>query len=308
MMDRIGSGGSENNAMLVDGRLPDVANGGSQTVRSNVVGPDFFSTLGVPVLQGRDFKDSDTAATPFVGIVNEEFARRFLPGKNPLGHTFGPDNGRATITIVGVVKNHKYRSIDEEPIPMAWYMYAQIPVIGKMDVEMRVHGAPLAILPAARKTVQQLDPNLPLINPMTQRAQYDSTIANQILFARLAGFFGILAMALVATGLYGALSYRVNMRTAEIGVRMAMGARRGQVVWMILKDSLLLTSAGVVTGVPLAMLLGSVLASSLYGVKALDGTSYLLAVLGVAGVALGASALPAGRAASVEPLTALRTE
>ena len=142
------------------------------------------------------------------------------------------------MTIVGVVKNHKYRSIDEEPIPMAWYMYAQIPMVGPMDVEMRVHGDPLAILPAARKAVQQLDPNLPLIRPMTQRAQFDTTISNQILFARLAGFFGLLAVVLVATGLYGTLAYRVNMRTAEIGVRMAMGARRGQVVWMILRDSL----------------------------------------------------------------------
>ena len=96
------------------------------------------------------------------------------------------------MTIVGVVKDHKYRSIDEEPIPMAWYMYAQIPMIGAMHVEMRVHGDPLAILPSARKAVQQIDPNLPLIQPMTQRAQFDMTISHQMLFARLAGFFGFL--------------------------------------------------------------------------------------------------------------------
>ena len=142
------------------------------------------------------------------------------------------------MTVVGVVKDHKYRSIDETPIPMAWYMYAQIPVLGQMHVEMRVNGAPLSILPAAQKVVQQLDPNLPLIRPMTQRAQYDTTISSQIMFARLAEFFGLLAVVLVATGLYGTLSYRVNRRTAEIGVRMAMGAGRGQVVWMILRDSL----------------------------------------------------------------------
>ena len=182
----------------------------------------------------------DTATSPHVGIINEEFARRFLANQNPLGHVIGPDNGVFPMTVVGVVKSHKYRSIDEEPIPMAWYMYAQIPMVGKMDVEMRVHGEPLAILPAARKAVQQIDPNLPLIRPMTQRAQYDLTISNQVLFARLAGFFGLLAVALVATGLYGTLSYRVNRRTAEIGIRMAMGARRGQVIWMVLRDSLLL--------------------------------------------------------------------
>lgn len=308
MEERLGSGWSDNSGMMVDGRLPDVANGASRTVRSNVAGPDFFTTLGVPILSGRDFADSDTANSPHVGIINEEFAQRFLPNQNPLGHTIGPDNGQYTMTVVGVVKNHKYRSIDEEPIPMAWYMYAQIPMVGPMHAEMRVHGDPLAILPAARKVVQQLDPNLPLIQPMTQRAQFDTTIAHQILFARLAGFFGFLAIVLVGTGLYGTLAYRVSMRTAEIGVRMAVGARRGQVVWMILKDSLALTVAGVVIGVPLAMLVGHALASSLYGIQPLDAGPYLLAVAGVAVVALVASAIPAGRAASVDPMRALRAE
>jgi predicted permease len=308
MEERLGSGWSDNSDMMVDGRLPDVANGGSRTVRSNVVGPNFFTTLGVPILAGRDFADSDTASSPHVGIINEEFAKRFLPNLNPLGHIIGTDDGRYTMTVVAVVKDHKYRSIDETPIPMAWYMYAQIPVIGEMHVEMRVNGAPLAILPTAQKVVQQLDPNLPLIKPMTQRAQYDTTISGQIMFARLAEFFGLLAVVLVATGLYGTLSYRVNRRTAEIGVRMAMGAGRGQVVWMILRDSLLLTTLGVVAGVPLAIFVGRALSSSLYGVKPLDGLTYGLAVFGVLFVALVASAAPASRAASVDPLKALRTE
>ncbi len=308
MMLRIGSGASDNNSMLVDGKLPVVPSGGSNTIRNNVVGPEFFKTLGVPVLAGREFRDSDTASAPLVGIVNEEFARRFLKGENPLGHTFGPPNMPIRINIVGVVKDHKFRSIDEAPIPMAWYDYAQIPVIGRMGVELRVHGDPLAILPAARKAVQQMDPNLPLIEPMTQRAQFDLTISYQVLFARLAGFFGLVAVLLVAAGLYGTLAYRVSKRTAEIGIRMAMGARRGQVVWMILKDSLVLTVIGVCAGVPLAVLVGRALGSSLYGVTPLDGMSYAIAVLGVAVVALAASAWPARRAAGVEPLTALRTE
>jgi predicted permease len=308
MAERIGSGWSDNSDMMVDGKLPDVANGAARTVRSNVVGPGFFRTLGVPVLAGRDFSDADNARSPHVGIINEEFARRFLPGQDPLGHSIGTEDGRYTMTIVGVVKNHKYRSIEEEPIPMAWYMYAQIPVVGPMSVEMRVHGAPLAILPATQKVVQQMDPNLPLIRPMTQRAQYDLTISGQILFARLAGFFAILAVVLVATGLYGTLAYRVNMRTAEIGVRMAVGARREEVVWMILKDSLVLTVAGILIGVPLAMLVGRALASSLYGIRPIDLGSYAAAILGVAAVAFAASAVPAVRAASVNPLRALRTE
>ena len=305
---RLGSGSSYNNSMMVDGRLPDVANGASQAVRSNVVGPGFFHTLGVPVLSGRDFADSDTASSPHVGIINEEFAKRFLSGVNPLGHTIGTDNGQYTMTVVGVVKDHKYRSIDEEPIPMAWYEYAQIPIIGPMHVEMRVNGDPLAILPAAQKVVQQIDPNLPLIRPITQRAQFETTIAHQILFARLAGFFGFLAVVLVATGLYGTLAYRVSQRTAEIGVRMAVGAGRGQVVWMILMDSLTLTVGGVVIGVPLAMLVGRALASTLYGITPMDAATYLLAVAGVTVVALVASAIPAGRAASVDPMRALHME
>ena len=180
------------------------------------------------------------------------------------------------MTIVGVVKDHKYRSIDEEPIPMAWYEYAQIPMVGEMDVEMRVHGEPLAILPAARKAVQQIDPNLPLIRPMTQRAQYDTHDLQQMLFARLAGFFGLLAVVLVATGLYGTLAYRVSMRTAEIGVRMAVGARRGQVVWMILKTVCCSQRLAWRSAFRLAMLVGRALTSSLYGVKPLDAVSYLL--------------------------------
>jgi predicted permease len=308
MGERLGSWWSNNSDMMVDGKLPDVMNGTSRTVRSNVVGPDFFHTLGVPVLAGRDFTDSDTASSPHVGIINELFAQRFLPNQNPLGHSIGTEDGKYQMTIVGVVKDHKYRSINEEPIPMAWYMYAQIPTAGKMHVELRVHGEPLAILPAVRKVVQQMDPDLPLIQPMTQRAQYELTISHQLLFARLAGFFGLLAVLLVATGLYGTLAYRVNNRTAEIGVRIALGARRGQVVWMVLRDSLILTAIGVVIGVPLASQVAKALTSVLYGVKPYDPLSYVLAVGGIALVAIIASFIPAHRAANVDPLSALRAE
>jgi predicted permease len=291
MMERLGSGWSDNGDMRVDGKLPDVANGTSRLVRSNVVGPDFFHTLGVQVLAGRDFADSDTATSPHAGIINEQFAKRFLPNKNPLGHTLGTKDGDYQMTIVGVVKDHKYRSITEEPIPMAWYMYAQIPIVGKMHVELRVRGEPLAILPAAAKVVQQMDPALPLIEPMTQQAQFERTISQQF-----------------ATGLYGTLAYRVNNRTVEIGVRMAVGARRGQVVWMVVRDSLILTAIGIAIGLPLATLVAKALTSALYGVKPYDVLSYSLAIYGVVFVALGASLIPARRAANVDPLSALRAE
>ena len=307
MEERLGSWWSDNSNMMVDGKLGGT-NGTPSTIRTNVIGPDFFHTLGVPILVGRDFSDADNASSPPVGIINEEFAQKFFPGQNPLGHIIGPDDFPFHMTIVGVVKNHKYRSIDETPIPMAWYMYAQIPITGKMHVEMRVHGSPLAILPAARRTLQSIDPDLPLIQPMTQRAQFDTTISQQLLFARLAGFFGALAVVLVATGIYGTLAYRVNNRTVEIGVRIAVGARRSQVVWMVLRDSLILTAIGVAAGIPLAMLVGKALTSSLYGVKPYDMTSYLSAALGVAVVAIIASAIPARRAAGIDPLIALRAE
>jgi len=307
MEERLGSWWSDNFSMMVDGKMPDVPDN-SRTVRNNVVGPDFFHTLGVPILEGRDFADSDTAASPPVAIINELFAQRFLPNQNPLGHRIGTDDGKFQFTVVGVVKNHKYRSIDEEPIPMAWVPYTQGPPVGKMHVELRVHGEPLAILPTARKVLQEMDPNLPLIEPITQRAQYETTISRQLLFARLAGFFGVLAVVLVATGLYGTLAYRVNNRVVEIGVRMAVGAQRSQVIWMVLRDSLILTAVGVVIGIPIAALVGRALGSSLYGIRPFDALTYCVAVLGVAVVAVAASMIPAHRAANIDPLTALRAE
>jgi len=299
---RLGSWWSNNSNVMVDGKDPDAGRKSPTIVRSNDIGPDFFHTLGVPVLLGREFTDTDTASSQKVAIVNELFVQTFLPGQSPLGHQV---NG---LTIIGVVENHKYRSMDEEPIPMAWWDYTQAPEEAGMNVEMRVHGDALAILPAVQKVVAQMDPNVPLIDPRLQQEQFERTISQQLLFARLAEFFGLLAVVLVAAGLYGTLAYRVNRRTAEIGVRMAVGATRGHVVWMILRNSLLLSALGVVVGIPLAAMAARALSSSLYGVRPLDPMSYLVAAAGVAAVALAASAAPASRAASVDPLRALRTE
>jgi predicted permease len=303
MSSRLGSGWSNNSSVTIDVREDRTAGGDEPTVRMNDIGPGFFHTLQVPILLGREFTDADGASKNDVAIVNQLFVDTFFPHQNPLGHQV---NGA---TIVGVVANHKYRSLQEEPIPMAWWDYAQGPGEGEMNVELRVRGTdPLAILPSVQNAVARMDPNAPLIQPMLQREQFETTISQQLLFARLSEFFGLLAVILVATGLYGTLAYRVNRRTAEIGVRMAVGARRGQVVWMILRDSLALTAIGVVLGIPLAMLVGRALASSLYGVQPLDPLSYFLSVAGVAFVALAAGALPASRAAGIDPLSALRTE
>ncbi len=303
MSDRLGSWWSNNSSFTIDGHDARTPDGAIALARMNDIGPNFFHTLEVPILLGREFTDADGGSKHHVAVVNELLAQRYFPNQSALGHLVND------FTIVGVVANHKYRSMDETPIPMAWWDYEQGPGEGEMTVEMRVRGAdPLAILPSVQKVVAQLDPNAPLIEPTLQRRQFERTIAQQLLFARLAEFFGLLAVVLVATGLYGTLAYRVNRRTAEIGVRMAVGARRGQVVWMILRDSLVLTAVGVVAGFPLAVVAGRALASSLYGVQPLDPATYLLAVAGVALVAVAAGAAPAGRAASIDPLSALRTE
>jgi predicted permease len=307
MEERIGAWWSDNSSMMVDGKLPD-GDGSSTTVRSNVVGADFFHTLGVPILAGRDFEDSDTATSPHVGIVNELFAQRFLSNQNPIGHVIGTDDGRYKMMIVGVVKNHKYRSIDEEPIPMAWYMYAQIPLVAKMDVELRVKGEPLSILPSVRKVVQQIDPNLPLIQPMTQRAQYDTTISRQLLFARLAGFFAILAVVLVATGLYGTLAYRMNNRTVEIGVRMAVGAQPWHVLAQFLAEAVTLSMIGGLMGIVLGSIIARVVASRL-GWGYTPRMDMILLSFGFSAlVGVGFGLYPARKASRLDPIEALRYE
>jgi ABC-type antimicrobial peptide transport system permease subunit len=177
-----------------------------------------------------------------------------------------------------------------------------------MNVEMRVRGDAMAILPSVRRVVAEMNPDTPLIKPILQREQFETTISQQVMFARLAACFAVLAVVLVATGLYGTLAYRVNQRTAEIGVRMAVGARRGQVVWMVLAESLRLAAIGVLAGLPLAFLVGQALTASLYGVKPWDVSSYGIAAVCLALVALLAGAIPAGRAASVQPVRALRAE
>jgi predicted permease len=308
--NRPGSGWSNNNgAILVDGHKPPNSDGEQGMVRENAVGSDFFHTMGVPVLAGRDFKDSDTLRAPKVVIVNETFAKRFIPKQSPVGQNityspFGIKNGQ----IIGLVKDHKYEGITEPPVPMLWMPYTQFDGVGEMHVEMRVPGDPLSILPVAQNAVRQIDPNLPLLQPMLQQQQFEQSISAQILFARLAECFGLLAIVLVATGIYGTLAYRVTRRTAEIGIRMALGAQRSQVIWMVLRGSLWLTLAGLIAGAPLAILISRALASALYQVKPFDAISYIAAILCLAVVSLAASAIPAQRAARLDPAKALRTE
>jgi predicted permease len=302
---RPGSGWSDNNALIVDGRSYPWENG-KNMLRTNTVGPRFFATLGIPVLAGREFAESDRQGAMGVAVVNQTLVDRYLKGASPIGHTLG--QGKHQVTIVGLARDNKYNSADEDPIPMAWFCYQQDPNIENMDVEVRAQGNPMAMLPEIRRIVRELDPNAPVQKPIVLAAQFEESYLMPTLFARLGAFFGGLAALLVAVGLYGTLAYRVSRRTLEIGVRMALGAERGRVLWMILRDSLVLIVAGLAVGLPLAWFGSKLMASMLYKLPAHDPVSFVAAGLGVLAVSLTAALLPARRAASVEPMEALRTE
>jgi predicted permease len=305
MENRLGSGWSDNNIFAIDGVTP-TGKFSDIGVRSNDVGPDYFHVLGIPILVGRDIAESDIATAPKVAVVNETFVKRLLPNGNPLGHLIGSE--KLAFSIVGVVSDSKYIGVDEKPRPMAYLPYPQLPFISDLQVELHTFGNPEALIPSVRTVLHDLDPNLPMQRPMTQRAQFEKSFSQSRMFARLSVFFGLLAVLLVATGLYGTLAYRVSRRTSEIGVRMALGAQRPQVLWMILRESLLVSLIGIIFGVPLAIGGAQLMRSMLFGLGPGDKLSFAGALLCIMLVALAASLIPARRAASVDPLVALRYE
>jgi predicted permease len=307
MGNRLGSGWSDNNVFAIDGMLP-TGSFDQIGVRSNDVGPNYFHTLGIPIMQGRDILDSDSHTAPKVVVVNETFVKRLLPKGDPLGHMIGGTKPEQMYAIVGVAADSKYTSVDEKPRSMAYIPFSQKSAVSDMQVELHTSGIPEALIPSVRAVLHDLDPNLPMQKPMTQRAQFDESFSQARLFARLSMFFGLIAALLVATGLYGTLAYRVSRRTPEIGVRMALGAQRSEVLWMVLRESLLISAVGLVVGVPLAIAGAQLMRSMLFGVMPGDSLSYVGGLLGVTLVALIASVIPARRAASVDPIVALRYE
>lgn len=298
--NRPGSGWSDNNDLMLDGvQRQDVL------LRSNNVGPGFFHTMGVPILAGRDIAETDTKDSQRVVLVNETFVKKLLQKTNPLGHQLGMKDRR---TIVGVVRDSKYTGVSEEPMPMAYYPAMQGKSLGNMQVEVRTRGDASAVLPDLRRTVSEMYPNVPLEQPMTQQAQFEKSYEQQRLFAALGGFFGVLAALLVATGLYGAHSFRVSRRSTEIGVRMALGATRGRVLVMFLRESLWVLLIGLAAGIPLTVFAIRPLKSMLYQMSPFDVTSFVVAIVAISVVSAGAALLPARRAASIDPMRALRTE
>jgi predicted permease len=300
--NRPGSGWSDNNAATIDGVKHTYS---EAPLRSNDIGPDFFHVMGVPVINGRDLSDNDTEVSAPVAIVNETFAKKLLSGVNPIGHQLGSKPPR---TIVGVVKDNKYTRVDEDPIPTAYYPYTQVGGITHLEVEVRVKGSAAALLPSIGATVRALDPNLPLENPMTQDAVFAQSYSQQRMFSRLSAFFGVLAALLVAIGLYGTLAYRLARRTSEIGVRMAVGARPGQVLGMLVAESLMVTGIGLGFGVVIALASAGLMQSMLFEMKSRDPLIFIAAFVAVTLVSLTASFLPARQAASIAPMRALRME
>jgi predicted permease len=299
--NRPGTGWTDNNDFSLDGVYQRGA-----ILRTNNVGPDFFHTMGVPILAGRDIANSDTQETPRVAVVNESFVKQYLHGVNPLGHNLG--GAPHPYTIVGVARDSKYSSTDEKSMPMAYYAILQFRKLGTTNIEVRTHGAAMAALPQMRRIVASLDANVPLDQPMTQKAQFEESFAQQRMFAAMGGFFGVLAALLVATGLYGTYSFRVSRRTTEIGVRMALGASRAQVLAMVLSESVWVLVAGLAVGVPLTYFAARPLKSMLYQMSPLDPISFVVAIAAMIAVSVCAVLLPARRAASIEPMQALRAE
>jgi predicted permease len=300
---RPGTDWSNNNALILDGVEQKGIN-----LRSNDVGPNFFHTMGVPILAGRDIADADVEAKDHnsgVCLVNETFVKRFLANTNPIGHVLG---GGVKMTIVGVVRDSKYVGVSEEPMPMAYYAVMQAPTLGTMHIEVRTRGDAMSALPSLREAMAQMYTDIPLQQPITQQEQFENSYRQQRMFAAMGGFFGLLSVLLVATGLYGTHSFRVSRRTSEIGVRMALGASRGHVLLMVLRESLWVLLAGLAVGIPLTLFAVRPLKAMLYKMSPLDPMSLVLALGVMVLVSTIAALVPARRAASVDPMQALRTE
>lgn len=284
------------------------------------VTPGYFSTVGLTFLAGRPLLPSDRAGRPPVAVVNEAMVHRFLPPGPPVGRRFGfggPEHARE-IEIVGVVRDGKYHRLGAKTEPMVYLPVAQITEAwveqaSLRDLELRVDAAAGDRAPAwvgtqLRRAVAEVAPDLPVLDVTTMSQTLSLSLARERAVARLTGFFGALALLLAAIGLYGVMSYSVARRTGEIGLRMALGAPRGGVLGLVMRETLLLVALGVAGGLVAAWALAQLAASQLFGVGAHDPATLAAATAALVAVALLAGFLPARRAAGVQPMEALRYE
>jgi predicted permease len=269
--------------------------------------------MQIPLLAGREFDERDRGGSPPVVIVNEAWAKANLGGRNPVGQSvvsFGMRAKPQQMQVVGLVKNARYEALTGD-FPAIVYMPFQqssdIPV-EDMTFFLRTPGDPLAYASAVREIVRQADTRIPVTNLGTQAAHVDEQMAQQILFARLCTGFAVLALAIACVGLYGTMSYSVARRTGEIGIRMALGAQRGTVVWMVLRDVAILAGVGLAISVPAALSASKLVESLLFGVKPNDPEALAAAIAILVGAALLAAYVPARRASRIDPMVAVRHE
>ena len=272
------------------------------------IGGDFFNATGGQIVRGRGFGPQDTASNPRVIIISESTAKYFYPDENPIGRKVWVARMDG-VEIIGVARDSKYRDVREKTPRTAYMSFEQdAKPSGERTVYIRTTANPSPLIALLRREVQTLDDNLPLYNVKTFAQQKMESLAQERMTATLAGFFGALALLLASIGLYGVMAYGVQTRTREIGIRMSLGAAQMQVVWMILRDSMLMMIAGLAIGIPAGLWLSRLVASQLFGVKPGDPGTVAASALLLTGVAALAAYLPAYRASRVDPIRALRHE
>jgi predicted permease len=278
----------------------------------NAVSPRYFQTMGVPLLEGRDFDRRDSGGENFrTAIVNRKFATHFFGNQSPLGRHIGFGGGpkaKLDIEIVGMVEDSLYEGPREGVHRQVFVPLQQSGFPSSAVFYVRTASASSAAIPAIRDRVRELDGSLPIYEMRTLESQLDETLGTERLIAMLSVAFGVLATLLAALGLYGVMAFVVARRTKEIGLRMALGAGRGIVVWMMLRETLIMLSIGITIGVPAAFLLSRYVASQLFGVKPNDIVTAVSALVILGGVAFAAGFLPARRASAIDPIQALRYE
>jgi predicted permease len=275
------------------------------------VGPTYFEVVGTPVLVGRGIQAQDAESAPKVTVINEKMAQFYFPHTNPIGRRIFDGTGahRIAFTIVGVVRDAKQNKL-REPIPRRFYLaYLQhTDEIEAINFEVRTRIDPSALAESVRRTINSFDRNLPITTLKTADALIDETLDQEKLIAKLSSFFGVLALLLAAIGLYGVMSYITVRRTAEIGIRMALGARRSGVIGMVLRETLRWVTVGLAIGTLASVLATKLLSKSLFGLSAFDPIATAIAVAVITVAAAAASYLPAWRASRIDPTVALRCE
>jgi predicted permease len=277
----------------------------------------YCEALGVPLLLGREIDERDTEAGPKVALVNQAFAQYFFHGENPVGRQFhfGDEEEDSkekpeVIEIVGVIGDVKYGNAREPAERMVLRPVMQVVARATFDanLEIRTNGEPADFAPAVRQAISQVDPRLPIYSVTTMQEQLQGTLRQEQLIAQLVSFFGLLALLLAAIGLYGVMAHGVVRRTREIGIRMALGAKRRNIILMVLRETIVLVLLGVIIGVPIAMGAARLIASQLFGISGADPVVLSVTALLLIGVAMAAGFLPARKASKVDPLIALRYE